>query len=556
MELHVLVDFPDDALTAGFPLDRRHVDGMMRVLRDLGVSRVRWAYYADEQGGRVFPDGLVDGRSQYAHLAATYRDLGSPLRTAAECAHRHGLEIFGYFKPYEGGALPLPEGSEEAKRYGLISHLGGPIAWADPFVVQHPHLRIRRRQDDAAARPSDAPVCSLRLVKKDAAPTRVTKDRLQIWTSPDNGRYEQREIPFPLDEDLEPAPENVYDVEGNLLTPKGAPRRVLTLSGFSLADRYLLVTTDFADGPGDFANSGLELIRARDATGAVIPGSFATGRAVWMSGRVDFRRWGLIYDYGWTGRLTTLDAPNAKGRQGLIAYTRGRNEFLTGALCETEPAVMEFWLSRVREMLDAGVDGVEFREENHSTHTDFPSDYGFNDCVLRACRERELPVSPETVAEVRGEAYTQWLRRARRLVSSRGKKMSYNLNMDWFRPDRPPARALAYPAHIRFQWRQWLAEGLLDESTLRAYALRRAMLTDEVGRDMVQVCRDRGLPVYYNHHVFSDDPWYFEEARRVLRDGRFAGLILYEANNFLAYEPDGRVGVRLPGIEKIASLAG
>ena len=36
-------------------------------------------------------------------------------------------------------------------------------------------------------------------------------------------------------------------------------------------------------------------------------------------------------------------------------------------------------------MIAAGVDGVDFREENHSTHTDYPEDYGFNDVVLQQC---------------------------------------------------------------------------------------------------------------------------------------------------------------------------
>ena len=39
---------------------------------------------------------------------------------------------------------------------------------------------------------------------------------------------------------------------------------------------------------------------------------------------------------------------------GFIAFARGRNEYLSGALCETEPQVQEFWLSCIEGMLDMG----------------------------------------------------------------------------------------------------------------------------------------------------------------------------------------------------------
>jgi len=151
---------------------------------------------------------------------------------------------------------------------------------------------------------------------------------------------------------------------------------VLTLTGFELRDPYILFTTISRTARPDFGNISTEMLRALDAEGRDIPGVFANGSAIWLADRVDFRNWGLVFDHGWGCSPMKLDEPNQTGKQGFIAYTRGRNEYLSGALCETEPRVQEYWLSWVKEMLDDGVDGIEFRIENHSTMTEFTDEYG------------------------------------------------------------------------------------------------------------------------------------------------------------------------------------
>ena len=43
---------------------------------------------------------------------------------------------------------------------------------------------------------------------------------------------------------------------------------------------------------------------------------------------------------------------------------------MPGALCETEPQVLDFWLSCIGEMLDAGVDGIDIRISAHGSLTE------------------------------------------------------------------------------------------------------------------------------------------------------------------------------------------
>jgi len=546
MRLEVLVDFLDDALLADHVLEDRDIEGIMASLAAAGVKRVAWAYYGDGHGGLRMPKELKDGKADYGQCQRTYQKLANPLQRAVEAGHRHGLEVYAYFKPYETGiSMVIPEGAPESGE-GLLRHQGGWLAVLDPFVYAHPDLRLQRRSEPGGL---TGPICALRLTKRDDSPTRISAEHLQIWTSTNNYRYERTSIRPSVVETVGPSTRDVVDQNGAVISRQGDPVRTLTLSGFRIDAPYVLVTTDFTDGPADFTNSGTALLAALDARGDEIPGVFASGAGCWLSSRVDFRKWGLIFDWGWGRMVSALDVSNADGRSGIIAFARGRNSTLPAALCETEPAVQEFWLDCLREILAAGVDGVDFREENHCTHTDDPDAYGFNPVVLTRCRPGVDLVAE--VARVRGEAYTEFLRRAHDLLSARDVRLRYHLNMDWFRPEPPACRALAYPANISFEWQRWMGEGLLDEAVLRSYHHRKAMLTDSFGQTLVEACRSAAIPVSFNHHVFDEDPWYREEAARVLADGRFAGLILYELNNFMRTAMDGRSQWTLATVEDL-----
>jgi len=550
--LEALVDFPDDAITAPLALTPGHIDSLMARLAALGVHRVSWAYYGDGHGGWLMPAAYTeDYQGGWPRCADTYLNLGNPLRVAVEAGHRHGLEVYAYFKPYETGAgMLFPEGSPQAKTMGLLPHLGGQLAWMEPFVRDNPGLRLRRR-DDVPPEALTAAIRTIRLIKQDALPTRITREHLQIWTSSDNWQYQQSSVDFTLAQSVEPAPHEVRDHQGKLVTSQGEEVCVLTLAGLDLTNQYVLVTTDFTDGAGDFSNAGTAILTAHDAEGREIPGVFATGGTVWTASLVNFREGGLTFDYGWGAKLVTLDAPNLSGKSGFIAFTRGRNAYLPGSLCESEPRVQEFWLACLEEMIAAGVDGVDFREESHSSHTDTPEDYGFNDVVLQQCGDLQGDELVARIREVRGHAYTEFLRTCKTRLAASGRGMRYNLQLDFFRPDPPTARLLAYPANINFEWQRWLDEGLMDEAILRFYQLPfAAIFEDPVAEAMIGRCQQRGIPIVVNRYVGSAGDQLPQEIARVRADARFSGFILYETANFIEFNAAGGCSLRLPVVEE------
>jgi hypothetical protein len=531
--LEALTDFVDNTSGPEESISAQQIRSMMAILRQCGIKRMSWSYYGDGHGGYLHSLSVA---------ARTYQSLGNPLRVAVEAAHAEGMELYAYYKPYETGLGSIaPEGSIDAMTSGRMAMAGGRLTGqVDRFVVDNPHLRIKRRTDDLPADIATIPICSLKLIKKDDSPTRVTKEHLQIWASNLNNRYQQLDIDFDVKETVEKAKRDVYDSHDNLITKKGAPVRVLTLSGLNLTQPYILVTTDFTEGQGDFENIVTEMLVAFDKDGRKIPGVFSDGWAIWGLKKSNFRGWGLFFDYGFGRERRFLDTSNRGGKLGQISFTRGGSKYLSGALCETEPEVRDYWLSCVDEMLDAGVDGIDFRIENHSTHTDYPENYGFNPAVLEECARRGS-TDLKTIAKVRGEAYTEFLRQAKKRIAARGKRMRINLNVDWFRPepDRPKGRRLAYPANIDFEWQRWIEEGLLDEAILRFFAVgfdRIFIKKDAFANKMIDACNRHNIPITVNKYIW--DPKKLQERIDVVvQDGRFSGFILYETARYTKFGP-------------------
>ena len=156
------------------------------------------------------------------------------------------------------------------------------------------------------------------------------------------------------------------------------------------------------------------------------------------------------------------------------------------------------------------------------------------------------------MAAVRGDAYTDFLSRAKRLINGRGKAMRINFQVDWYRPDPPRQRRLAYPANVDFQWQRWIEEGLADEAVLRFFALPfDCVFDDAVAQDLIGRCRAKGIPVTVNRYI--DPETLADEVQRVRQDGRFAGFILYETGSFLRPTPGGECELFVPAVAKLTA---
>lgn len=547
--LSVLVDFIDDALEIHFTPDK--IEQMMKLFQQAGVKRVYWQHYGGARTNFKFWNGFSSTQAS----RDTLRSLeGNPIRVAARKAKQAGLEIYAVIRPYENGlSRTTPSGSPVASAHPGVEQIGGPVQVLMDFVLQHPEMRIERRKTKIQDNGHRPVIRKIQLIKNDDRPTRLGPADIEIWTSPDNYQYKKREVSFTFSEHVEPASRDFVSF-GKIKTAAGTPVRVLTLAGLNLTDKYVLLTTGHKQGSGDFRNLATEIIKAYDLNGKQIPTSVATSYATWNPHR-NFRTNGLAFDTGFGSTEVTLDIDNSAGKGGFVAICGEKNEYLPASLCEAYPEVRQFWLRMVQECLDAGVDGVDLRVQCHSSWTDDPFEYGFNPPIVAQYKQRygvdilHDDYDADKLADLRGEYYTRFVRSTSSMVRGAGKQMQVHINTDLLSPTYSKrVNPFTYPRNISFDWEKWLAEGMVDEVTLRSLVLRPDQLsTDAYSQRVIESCRKRGVPLHYNRYLNQVGPTFSHlkrEIELIRDDGRFRSFILYEGKRLIGPAGDDAVGLR------------
>jgi hypothetical protein len=558
--LSATVDFPDDLEVAAYTPDL--LADAMRLLREAGVRRVNWLDYGSVDPASPLHNPILESRP---HGPATIGVFGEPLPAAVAAAHATGLEFFAVMKPFAGASIIT---RPESRTGRAIPRIGGvmddPYAWLE----RRPDLRIARDPATVpAARPRPGDIATIRLTKADDAPMRITAGDLEIWSSRRNDRYRRRRHleTFTVREEVRPAAAEVRDYFGRVVTRAGAPVRSLVLENVHFDEPFSLITTRFRDGDGtpDLTNTARAMIEAYDAAGRPVPIVVATRSATAYATR-DFRREGLEFDCGYGLFVSALDADARAPRTawdtpqgGCIAFAPGVNEFLGGTPCESEPAVQDAWLAWIEWLIAAGVDGVDIRISAHGSHSDEPYAYGFNSEVLgvahvqrpeaRALRRAPPAIADDLgrIARVRGDRYTQFLRRARVALRAAGIPLHVHLHTEAFRPDPVHGQLMGFPANLEFQWKTWLAEGLVDGTTLRTAWYERLgppiddlaeLLREPFVEETVAEARRHDVPLVLNRYAMDGNTRrtgaradrYLEDLEVAFHDDRLDGFDLYE----------------------------
>jgi hypothetical protein len=583
--LSVTVDFPDDVEYGVYT--RGLLDRMMILFKQIGVRRIYWLYDGDidhesEWAGTLF-DYMEYGRQ-------TLNNIGEPVKSAVPIAHKHGLEFYAVLKPYHTGLSgTYPEGSSRANAT-RIKRIGGTLQQVIPFIERNPGLRIRRRPLKAPPDLHSQPIKRIRLIKKDATATRVGQENLEIWTSPNNYGYRKRNIPFTVQQAIEPAPREVRDYYGDTVTAKGAPVSTLTIEGLNLNERYTLITTNFRDEKGDFQNTALGMLEVYGPGPEPLPIVVANRSAIWDTPR-SFLTGGLEFDSGYGPFQVQLDIDNnSRGgsdwwrpQGGCIAFARGKNEYLPCAPCEVYPEVTKLWMGWIDRLIESGVDGVDLRISSHGTLTDEPFEYGFNDPIIEEYSRRHASnifsddSEADHLAHLRGRHYTSFLTAASKRLRNAGKKMQVHIHTEAFGSNPCHGQLMGIPANIRFDWKNWLKDGLVDGVTLRTSwfeamedpfqsAPKRSCLShalaDPLVGEALQLSNALGLPVYLNRYVSRavGIKEYVTDLERIFHDERFAGFDIYELAYLARPSPDGSrleaVGDRIDYIKAKAKELG
>jgi hypothetical protein len=468
--LYATIDITDDMWRSQSRFSRENMFGLMRYLAKLGVSRVYWLRTPEY----LASDWLLpaEGNAEDAE------------RIVVEAAHAAGLECFAIFKPFETGVLTmlLPHSHPVPKGVRTIEMQAGQVPDVASFLIDHPEFRIQRRPLPVDPHQT---VKSIKLVKSDESATSLKKENLEIWTSRENGRFERWRGQFTLSE----------GVEQRL----GKTVRVLTLSGLAIpADqRFLMVRAAGVTNPAavPFANVPGRLMELFGENGIGLPSNNDDGiiprQAITQSLQaLCIRLYGsgalppelaLPPSYGtaletlsfWFGQAATVfygasppPLRTLESATGYIVAAKGK-EMSMPAPHPGHPEVRAYWLDQMRAMLAHGFDGIDLRIDNHSTWLAEAGEYGFNEPVVAAYREKygidilKDQIDPARWRGIQGDSYTQFVREARALT--REKQRPLHLHVSGVFADVTPGFDLNnLPKTIEWQWERWIAEDLCD----------------------------------------------------------------------------------------------
>lgn len=549
--LEVTVDIFDDLIRA--PFNQKMFNDLFAEFRAWGVRRCHWIHCGERRDG--FWDHCPFGAAQNA--AKTFDAVGDMLPAAVRAAHAQGIELIGLIKPLELGLRwSYGEGTPEARARGRVPRIGGPVSWICRFVPEHPELLTVRRPG-TCGEAINSVFDRIDLVKEDDRPAAFTVEQVELLVSDDNATYHPYNGPMQREEVIEEYPVYVHTPSGG--KPSGAARRcrVMRLKGLDLRQKYFALAVP--EGRSSFTNTLVNLLHVFGEKGEERRLTYANQRRWDEAERLqDFRRAGFEFDHYFgtptncfAGYDVITEPWTLDGREGFIGIARGKDPGPLAHFSPFFPAAREIWLGWAREALDAGADGVEFRVRNH--HSDFAwAEYGFEAPMVEAFRTRygvDLLSTDDfdraAFRRLRGEAYTQFYREARRLARARGKSMGLHVSITM---DMEPEEGAAMETH--WDWRTWLDEGLADSVTMKEVWPGTWFAEEILART-----RARGIPAIFSpYNVNPRGPELIpivDDHIRNARQGGYGGYQFYECAAAVRATPDGRVVMDRPDLRDL-----
>jgi len=527
-------------------MDINQLDELHKFLASLGVTRHQW---------------IVD---KMWNLYEGYPQGFDLLEEAVKSAHKYGLEFYGEIKPWEGGAfgMSLPGTMPCPQTSGAYQDLRGVFPNMRRFEAVNPTLSLKRKPGtyDCAE-----PVSAIRLIKMDDRPTRVKAGHLSIYSSATNNRFELYKGPVSFR----------VSIERRFRFPYWKHCLVLHLENLKIPEghTYFLVRCSLADEKGDFSNEKGNIMELADAAGNIMPCTLSTGQvrlndhdnfyhsklnrkvlpylqAPEVLAEIDDRRkmeehyrdYYAFGDYALSDQIT-LD------KDGYVAAACGKPEYIAGQLHPIYPEVRAYWLNMVRFCLDRGVDGINIRTANHTLSPE-PWEYGFNEPVLKLAQGKTDFV---TVSKINGDAYTQFLLEAKKLVRSRGKSLTIHLETELIIPD-DRGKLSSLPWNFEWQWETWVTE-IADELEIRGtYGFRPWNYTKALDR-FGSAAKAANKPLFLQgdfHGMSFDGPFDCteEEIKTVNSRDDLHGYVFYETANITRINDAGK----LEGCQEVKNI--
>lgn len=430
------------------------VDEKMRLTKEAGFKKIYLVAQQDNASAwqKDHPTVLPDGVPHYEF--ESFLNLGDPWFQYIRMAKKHGLEVIIRFKPYEsGGAFSMPSDRRPYFPYNTLEQLGGKGYGYPDFIHRHPEMRVRRLN----YRKEDRPVTSVEFVffgesvrirsgdqgRMITCPLPETLHEpftgMELYYSVTNGKYTRLDVP--CREFTEKRLIQKMDGSGNLLFNEPKLCRILQYENLRLPENAGYLAFRCAS-PEKFFTLPYTMMKLYskgeeiDSTTCLIPRHkpFLMDNLEYIGdGPLDFRKNGFEFEsiesvFRGDGMASPLEG---------IGLARGKMEYMKGILCEGYPEVRQYWLRRIREFIDMGVDGISIRFRCHSGSVlDFAS-YGGNEVLLEQYRKRYGStdrIDGEKMMRVRGEFFLEFYEAASKMLHAAGKTIECDAQADFCNP--------------------------------------------------------------------------------------------------------------------------
>ena len=533
--LSVTYDSPMSIVAGHYTPQRLARD--MEIWAGLGIRRIHWIEYGDWPS--FWGHAVYDWQDQYQR---TVEHCGDYLTAGVRAAHAQGLELIADLKTFD---LGMNCSVAEDDGVSAVPDLENKCVTAIPEIVAHPEWTMQSHPD--WRREPSFPVTRLRIYSEAPIPDMRAAD-VRLLTSRDNSRYRPYRGRVTFRQGTLRRPHQRWTPAGPQRDRGTRKNWYVELSGLELNDPF--VALRLGEAELTLRQRGFMLAEAWDGRGQTEPLTVATKGSA---------KGGFFFWKGWQGWSNQTEA---------ILQTRqwdGRDLGLVFRQMPNMPTMLEpafegarnIWLARIATILDSGADGVDIRTYCHHNGPMSYLKYAYAGPVRDAFRSaygrgpRCTPGDYERVRLIRGGFYTDFMRAARRLTASRGRKLIAELESGI---EVPPSLDCRMQLHL--DWRAWIREGLVDEVRVKWFTKDSTFVHEQV----LPLARRHGVPV----HVISRclhtgfDVRAAEMAHLTIGGAcaaGFAGYTFYEQQNLMDLNPEGRSTLKGP-VRRYMSAAG
>jgi len=492
----------------------------MGMLAGAGIRRIDWIEYGDFDSFWSNPKYLW-----HEHYPRSIAACGDLLTCAATQAHKHDLELFADIKVFD---LAYDSFFTEPDGRSTIREIEERYSSAIPEIAAHQEWTVQA--NPAWVRHTTFPVARVRLYSEKPLP-RIDPADVTVKASTDNAAYRPLSG-FTVSQGTCDRPHTRWTPAGPVQEAGSVPNWYLEISGLQANEPFLAVEIA---GDIKFTQRGFMFAEAWSADG--------TPTALTVATKGDAEK-GFSFWKEWTAwanhneLLLNRRSWNASGI-GLVFKE------MTNISALPEPCydgARGIWLGRLRRAFDAGADGVSIRTLCHHNGMDTYLKYAFAPVVLETFRSlyhREPAMTAEDyerIRRIRGEGYTEFLRDAKKLAASHGKKLALQFESGMEIPPNLHSRM-----QIHWDWQRWIDEGLLDEIYLKWWQAE----STYIHTNLLPLARRHDIPVHLISFCMSVgmDIRSMELAKQVAVEAAaqgYAGFNYYEHRNIMEMNPAGK----------------